>query len=105
MIKNYLKIAWRNLIKNKTYSLLNVIGLAAGLTCFIFIAIWVNDELSFDRFNKKADRIVLLLGKKKTESGTTESEVSSAPMAAALVRDYPEVEDAVRIDPHEEIIQ
>src|SRR4030095_311620 len=105
MIKNYLKIAWRNLIKNKTYSLLNIIGLASGLTCFIFISIWVHDEVSFDRFNEKADRIVRVIGKTKTESGITESAVTSAPMAAALKRDYPEVEDAVRLDPHEEIIQ
>jgi len=84
---------------------LNIVGLAAGLTCFIFIAIWVNDELSFDRFNEKADRIVRLIGKTKTESGTTESAVSSAPMAAALLKDYPEVEDAVRLGIQEEIVQ
>jgi len=69
------------------------------------IALWVNDELSFDRFNTKADRIVRLVGKAKTESGTTESATSSAPMAAALMKDYPEVENAVRLDIHEEIVQ
>ena len=105
MIRNYIKIAWRNLMKNKTYSLLNIVGLAAGLTCFSLIALWVNDELSFDRFNTKADRIVRLVGQAKTESGTTESAVSSAPMAAALMKDYPEVEEAVRLDLREEIIQ
>jgi len=57
MFKNYFKIAWRNLLKNKTFSLINIIGLASGLACFILIALYVADELSYDRFNEKASRI------------------------------------------------
>jgi putative ABC transport system permease protein len=57
MIKNYFKIAWRNLLKNKTFSLINIIGLASGLACFIMIALYVTDELSYDRFNEKANHI------------------------------------------------
>jgi putative ABC transport system permease protein len=53
MFKNYLKQTWRSLVKNKTYSLLNIVGLSAGLTCFAFIALWVTDELSYDKFNGK----------------------------------------------------
>ena len=50
MLKNYLKIAWRNLVKNKTFSIINILGLATGLCCFLLIALYVMDELSYDRF-------------------------------------------------------
>lgn len=104
MLKNYLKIAWRNITRHKTYSVLNIIGLSAGLTCFAFIALWVYDELSYDKFNQKSDRIYRLTGVVKTESGATASAVSSAPMAQALKNDYPEVENTVRLDMREEIV-
>jgi putative ABC transport system permease protein len=105
MLYNYLKQAWRSLVKNKTYTVLNIAGLTAGLTCFAFIALWVKDELSYDKFNEKYDRIVRLTGSVKTESGTMESAVSSAPMAQALKNDYPEVESTVRFDMHGEIVE
>ncbi|MGB8194062.1 MAG: ABC transporter permease [Chitinophagaceae bacterium] len=104
MLKSYFRIAWRSLEKNKTYSLLNIIGLAAGLTCFTFIALWVSDELSYDKFNEKSDRIVRLTGITKTAAGESASAVSSAPMARALMNDYAEVENTVRFDMHEEIV-
>ncbi len=104
MIKNYLKQTWRSLAKNKTYSILNIAGLAAGLTCFTFIALWVTDELSYDKFNSNYDRIVRLISTAKTETGITESAVSSAPMAKALKNDYAEVENTVRLRMREEII-
>ena len=75
MIRNYLKLAWRRLVKNKTYSFLNIIGLSVGLTCFALIALWVNDELSYDKFNKNFDRIVRLTGIEKRETGISESAV------------------------------
>ena len=104
MIRNYLKHAWRSLVKNKTYSVLNIIGLSIGLTCFALIALWVNDELSYDKFNSNYDRIVRLTGIEKRETGITESAVSSAPMAKALKDDYPEIENTVRFDMHEELV-
>jgi putative ABC transport system permease protein len=105
MIQNYIKQTWRSLVKNKTYSILNIVGLSAGLTCFAFIALWVSDEVSYDKFNTNYDRIVRVVGSLKTQTGSTEMAVSSAPMAQALKTDYPEVENAVRLDPHEEIIR
>jgi putative ABC transport system permease protein len=104
MIKNYLKQTWRSLVKNKTYSLLNIIGLSVGLTCFALIALWVNHELSYDKFNKNYDRIVRLTGIEKRETGISESAVSSAPMAKALKDDYAEIENTVRFDMHEELV-
>ena len=105
MILNYLKQTWRSLVKNKTYSILNIVGLSAGLICFAFIAVWVTDELSYDRFNQNYDRIVRLTGIAKTESGISASAVSSAPMAKALKDDYPEVEKTVRFDMRGEIVR
>jgi len=105
MIINYLKQTWRGIVKNKSYSILNIVGLAAGLICFAFIAVWVTDELSYDRFNKNYNRIVRLTGIAKTETGISASAVSSAPMAKALKDDYAEIENTVRMDPHEEIVR
>src|SRR4028118_966955 len=105
MIGTYLKQACRSLVKNKRYSLLNIVGLSASLTCFAFIAVWVNDELSYDKFNKNFNRIFRLTSLQKTESGTLETALSSAPMAKALKNDYPEVEEAARLKIREEIVE
>src|SRR6266540_5347964 len=104
MLREYLKQTWRSLIKNKTYSFLNIVGLSAGLTCFAFIALWAIDELSYDKFNHNYDRIVRLTSSAKTETGISETAVSSAPMAKALKNDYPEVENTVRLDMREDIV-
>lgn len=104
MFKNYFKTAWRSIARNKIYSILNIVGLSAGLTCFTLIALWVTDELSYDKFNSNYDRIVRLTATTKTETGIIESAVSSAPMAKALKDDYPEVENTVRLRMREEII-
>ncbi len=57
MLKNYFKTAWRNLVKNKFYSAINIAGLTAGLAVGILILLWVQDELSFDMFHKQAKNI------------------------------------------------
>ncbi|QHT69980.1 FtsX-like permease family protein [Rhodocytophaga rosea] len=104
MIHYYIKHIRRGLARNKTYALLNMVGLTAGLVCFSLIALWVSDELSYDRFNKNYDRIFRLTALAKTESGVIKFAVSSAPMAKALKEDYAEVENTVRLDLREEII-
>jgi len=104
MLTQYVKQTWRSLTKNKTYSFLNIVGLSAGLACFALIALWVADELSYDKFNRNYDRIVRLTVSAKTETGVEESAVSSAPMARALKDDYAEVENTVRIDINEDIV-
>lgn len=57
MLTNYLKIAWRNLMKNKIFSFINIFGLTIGLTSFLLIALYIFDELTFDRFHKNANNI------------------------------------------------
>lgn len=97
MIKNYFKIALRNLLKHKTFSLVNLVGLAVGLASFILIALYVNDELSYDRYNEKADRIYRVDAEIKFGGNELNLAVSSDPMGAALKKDYPEVEQYVRL--------
>ncbi|MGZ8541226.1 MAG: ABC transporter permease, partial [Chitinophagaceae bacterium] len=96
MIKNYLKIAWRNLVRNKTFSLINIIGLAIGLACFIMIALYVADELSYDRYNEKADRIYRVNSDIVFGGNKLHLAVACDPMGATLKKDYPQVEEYVR---------
>ena len=96
MIKNYLKIALRNLWKYKGFSAINIIGLAMGLGCFIVIAMYVFDELSYDRYNEKADRIYRINSDIRFGGTDLNMAVSSDPMGETLKQDYPEVENYVR---------
>ncbi|MBV9987295.1 MAG: ABC transporter permease [Chitinophagaceae bacterium] len=102
---SHIQQIFRSLFRNRMYSILNITGLAIGLTCFTLIVLWVNDELSYDRFNANYDRIVRVTGTTKTETGIQQSAVTSAPMAAALKQDYPEVELATRITMREDLIE
>jgi putative ABC transport system permease protein len=96
MIKNYFKIAWRNLVKNKTFSAINIIGLASGLACFIMIALYVADELSYDQYNEKANRIYRVNGDIVFGGNKLHMAASSDPMGPTLKKDYPQVEEYVR---------
>ena len=96
MISNYLKIALRNIFKHKGYSLINIIGLAVGMSCFVLIAILVRDEFSFDRFHERADRIYrLTLDAQIGETFLTAK--SSGPLARSLREDVPGVEASTRV--------
>jgi len=97
MFKLYLKIAWRNLARNKTYSLINMIGLATGLACFLMICMYVADELSYDRHNKDAERIYRINSLIRIGGSELNLTVASDPMGAALKKDYPQVEQYTRI--------
>jgi len=97
MLKNYMKIALRNLKKYKAYSLINITGLAIGMACCILIIQYVQDELSYDLYHEKADRIYRLVDALDMSGPTSRYlALSSAPFAPALKNEFPEVEDAVR---------
>lgn len=98
MIRNYFKIAWRNLHKYKVFSLINILGLAIGVAAFWMIALYVTDELSYDRYNTKADRIFRVVEHGTWNGGNFNIALTSPPFAPALKNDYPQVEDAVRFD-------
>ncbi len=97
MLKNYFTIAWRNLLKNKIYSILNITGLAIGLASFLLIAIYMLDEISYDRYNEKADRIYRINSDIKLGGGELHLPVTSDMMGQILIKDYPSIEQYTRI--------
>ena len=97
MLKNYIKIARRNIQRNKTNSFINIAGLAIGMTCVMLIVMYVQDELSYDKFIKNADRIYEVnlngnLGGQEFLAGTT-----PPPVGAALTNAFPEIETYTKI--------
>jgi putative ABC transport system permease protein len=97
MFRNYLKVAWRNLWRNKAYSLLNITGLATGLACFLLIALYVLDELNYDRFYPNSDRIYRINADIRFGGSELHMPFSSDMMGQVLKKDYPEVEDYARV--------
>ncbi|MCW3118974.1 MAG: FtsX-like permease family protein [Chitinophagaceae bacterium] len=100
MIKNYFKIAWRNLVKNKAFSIINILGLSIGISVCFIIMLFVQDELSFDRFNVKAGRTYRIVFKASINGGKIFEANVMPPVADALKNDYPEVEEAARLHPY-----
>lgn len=97
MIKNYLKVAWRNLMKNKVFSLINISSLAIGLTCCILIALYLFYELSYDRYHKSGERIYQL-GTVFVKEGKEDRMANTpAPMAKAMQMEFPEIEKGTRL--------
>jgi putative ABC transport system permease protein len=99
MMGNNLRFAYRNLKRHRIYGLINIAGLAVSLAACWLIALYVSDELSFDRFNKKADRIVRVVQHARWDGGQMNIAVTSAPFAPALKASFPQIEETVRIDP------
>ena len=97
MFKNYLRITVRNLVKNKLYSLVNIFGLAIGIACFILISLFVKDELTYDSFNTKADRIFRVNAHYKIGDNRFNMANSPMPLGKVLVDEYPEIEKSVRM--------
>ncbi len=97
MLKNYFKTAWRNLKKNKIFSFINIAGLSIGISVCFIIMLYVQDELSFDRFNKNSDRIVRVAFKTDINGGKIFESNVMPPVASAMKNDYPKVQDATRI--------
>ncbi|MFC1725709.1 ABC transporter permease [candidate division KSB1 bacterium] len=96
MILNYLKIAFRNMKRNKGYTFLNVSGLAVGMACCILIVLWVYDELSYDKFHANADRLYRVVQEMTASGKVLHVAATPAPLAAALKDEIPEILDAVR---------
>ena len=99
MLRNYFKIAIRTLFKHKTFSFINISGVALGLTCFLLLAIYVKDELSYDRHHKNADRIYRLSRTFLSKDGTESLRLGHAapPFGPLIQQDFPEVEQVVRM--------
>ncbi|MFK8007622.1 MAG: ABC transporter permease [Saprospiraceae bacterium] len=96
MFKNYIKLSWRNLTKNRSHSLINLLGLSIGIACCLLILLWVTDELSFDKWNEKSDRIFRVTNEVNFGGMHKHYAVSPSPVGPALRSDFPEVEAIVR---------
>ncbi len=99
MFKNYFKTAWRNLLKNKGFSLINITGLTIGLTCCLLIALYIQNELSFDKFETKGARIarVIMHYSFNGSNATNGGNFTSVRVAAIFPKTFPEIESAVKM--------
>ncbi|AXE19606.1 ABC transporter permease [Runella rosea] len=96
MLKNYFKIAVRSLLKDKGYAALNILGLTIGLTFSLFLVFYITDELSYDRYHEKADRIYRVGAAIKEPERADKVAVTQFPLGPTLKKEFPEVEHAVR---------
>ena len=97
MIKNYFTIAWRNLLRNKIYSFINLVGLTIGLASFLLIALYVLDEIGFDQYNENANRIFRINSDIRFGGADLHLPVTSDMMGQLLIKDYPVIEQYTRI--------
>ena len=101
MIKNLLLIAIRNFKKDKWYSLVNILGLTIGITFSLFLIFYITDELSYDRYHEKADRIFRIVSYIQEKDKNTNWAITQMPLGPTLKKDYPEVEEMVRLQGRE----
>ncbi|MGX5852830.1 ABC transporter permease [Dyadobacter jiangsuensis] len=101
MIKSYLKIAWRSLIKDRQFTLLNLLGLSTGLACTLLIYLWVTDELRVDKHNAKDAHLFQVMVNQPQEDGIKTGEHTPGLLADALKAEMPEVEFATTVVPAE----
>src|ERR1700761_7587446 len=95
MLKTYIKLAYRNLIKEKAYSIINVLGLTIGLASSILILLWVQNELSYDKFHKNAGQVYRVV----SNFDAAKSTGGSAGMPGGLKAELPGIKNTVRIRP------
>ena len=101
MFKNNLNIAWLNLIKDRQFTFLNLIGLSSGLACALQIYLWVNNELSFDKFNEKDSQLYQLMEHRKSDGRIDVSDESCRLLGETLKREMPEIEFDAALAPPE----
>ncbi|MDW3193340.1 MAG: ABC transporter permease [Cytophagales bacterium] len=99
LLANYLKVSWRNIMRQKRYSFFNVVGLVIGITCFILVSVFVAHERSFDGFYENVDNIYHIFdhSPEDTYLGSSYYAVTPAQLASTLVADYPEVQHATTV--------
>src|ERR1035438_4352085 len=104
MLKNYLKTAFRNLVKNKFYTLINIIGLAVGIATCLLILLYVMDEMSFDHYNTNASRIYRVNNEIKFGDNQIDLAVAPALLGTTVVKEFPQVEQYTRIQWHSSLL-
>ena len=104
MFKNYVKIAWRNLLKNKGYSVINIGGLAIGMACFLLITMFIQHELSYDRYHENGDRILRVVHHSNQEDFNDAWVWGNAPVGPALKADFSEVIETVQFSGRSDVL-
>lgn len=97
MFLNYFKTAWRNLVKNKVHSFINIAGLSVGMACSLLILLWVQNEMSVDAFHKNGERLYKVYGREYYNHIIDGNYDTPGPLADELKRIIPEIEDAVML--------
>ena len=96
MFSNYIKTAFRNVLRNKGFTFINIFGLAIGMTCCIVLFLFVQYERSFDKFHEKSEQIFRVIRKDENKGVIDRFVMTPAPLAPALIQDFPEVQKAIR---------
>jgi putative ABC transport system permease protein len=97
MLKNYFRIAWRNLFRHKAFAASNLLGLTIGMTCSILIFLWVHDELSYDRFHRNYDNIYQIIANRDFKNNVFTDRNMVFPLAKNLGPGYPNIKNAVEM--------
>ena len=97
MIRNYLKLALRNLMKHKTFSFINIFGLAIGFICCMLISLYIYHEYSYDKYHSKGERIYQLNSRMGIPGEIETGATVPAAMAVLLQQEYPEIEETARL--------
>src|SRR5678816_767959 len=95
MFRNYFKIAWRNLFRNKAFSLTNLLGLTIGITCTVLIFLWVQDELGYDKFHDNYNSIYKIMAHRDFNNQVFTDENMVLPLAKTLKEKLPQLKNAV----------
>jgi len=98
MLKNYLKVAWRNLFRNKTFSAINILGLALGMACSILILLWVQNELSIDSFHTNDNRLFLVYERQFYDNKVVGQYSTPGVLADEMKKVIPEIQFAANVD-------
>jgi putative ABC transport system permease protein len=97
MLKSYWKIALRNLIRNKTYSFINIFGLSMGVACCLLLALYIQDEVSYDKHNRDLDRLYRIITKFQSDKGIDRLASTSPPVTMTMWDEIADIESATRI--------
>ena len=97
MFSNYLKIAWRNLMKNKIFSFINIFGLSVGLTCCMLITVYLYNEVNYDKYHKNIDQLYQLATTFVKDGKEDKTPNTPAPIAAAMKEEFPEISETARL--------
>src|SRR5690606_36503641 len=98
MIKTYIKIAWRNLLKNKAFSAINILGLSIGMAGALLIALWLQNMLGMDRFHEKSDRLYIISNRDEFQGEKSAWAYTPKIMAPSMATDFPYIEAFTRYD-------